>query len=440
MSFRSIRLKPTYAVLIALVINIWTSSNMNWGGDNHKSIIASDACGYYAYLPALFIYHDLQFSHFEKVEMSPEYYSVYTTQDYRTKTPDGIVDKYYVGCAVLWTPFFLAAHILAEPLGYKTDGYSKPYQIAISCASLFYLTLGLFFFGKLLSLFGFSGRSIFWSLLFTEFGTHLYYYAVNICSFSHVYSFSFVCLFLYFAFHQTYKPTQITALCVGALLGLIVVIRPVNVLIVLFLPFLADNVEDAKKKILGVSFLHWALMLFAFFSVLFIQLFIYWIQTGHFIVYSYSGERFYFLDPQFFNFLFSFRKGFFIYTPLFFFALLVGTYLLWRRKSYKAWALLIPFLVVVYVCSSWYCWWYGYSFSQRPMVDFMFVLSILICVILDADFRFKKAVCCLGFVLLLLNQFQIYQVRYGLILPDLMTADLYREAFLNVSQLIEKTN
>lgn len=132
---------PRFALLFVAIICIWTSSNMNWGGDNYKCIISSDACGYYAYLPAVFIYKDLQFSHFEKVEMSKEYYSTFTTQDYRLKTEHGVIDKYYVGSGILWLPFFAIAHMSASSFGYLPDGYSYPYQIAVNIAAIFYLCL-----------------------------------------------------------------------------------------------------------------------------------------------------------------------------------------------------------------------------------------------------------------------------------------------------------
>ncbi len=432
-------LKPRYAILLAFVVNIWTSSNMNWGGDNYRGIIASDACGYYAYLPAIFIYKDLQFSQFEKVEMSPQHYSVYMTQDYRNKTKEGTVDKYYVGCAVLWAPFFFVAHTLAEPLGYAKDGYTKPYHIAINSAALFYLTLGFWALSKLLSSLGFSAKSIFWSLLWTEFATHLFYYAVCICSFSHVYSFSVLCGFLLFTRKQILNPTLLNALLIGLMLGLAVIIRPVNLLVIAFIPFLCENFSGLKGIFLKTPFFHWFLALLSFVAILFIQLGIYKIQTGHFFVYSYGEEGFYFLHPELFNFLFSFRKGFFIYTPVFFLAMIWGGYILWKRDQFKFWTLLIPLFIVFYVFSSWYCWWYGYGFSQRPMVDFLFVFSILACLIMDANSNYLRPFFFLGLFFLLLNQFQIYQARYGLILPDHMTAEKYWDAFLNIQQLIEKT-
>ena len=51
-------------VLIIMLIMVLVSSNLNWRKDNWKSIIEVDGKGYYAYLPAIFIYNDLNFGFF----------------------------------------------------------------------------------------------------------------------------------------------------------------------------------------------------------------------------------------------------------------------------------------------------------------------------------------------------------------------------------------
>ena len=58
------------------------------------------------------------------------------------------VNYYTCGVAMLQTPFFLAAHVLAKPLGYKTDGYSLPYRMGLAISGCFYGLLGLFFLRK----------------------------------------------------------------------------------------------------------------------------------------------------------------------------------------------------------------------------------------------------------------------------------------------------
>ena len=49
-------------------------SNLAWNKQDWKEIIRVDGKGYYAYLPAVFIYHDLNLGFFDKIEK--EKYSV----------------------------------------------------------------------------------------------------------------------------------------------------------------------------------------------------------------------------------------------------------------------------------------------------------------------------------------------------------------------------
>ena len=57
-----------FTLLLVLVISVWVGSNISWGKDRWKGILESDARGYYAYLPSIFIYQDLNFDFFEKIE------------------------------------------------------------------------------------------------------------------------------------------------------------------------------------------------------------------------------------------------------------------------------------------------------------------------------------------------------------------------------------
>ncbi|HOI87852.1 MAG TPA: hypothetical protein PLV51_08335, partial [Lentimicrobium sp.] len=63
------------AITIGLImaIMVYVSSNINWGDNRWKGILESDAKGYYAYLPAVFIYHDLNFGFFDSIEKGAYY-------------------------------------------------------------------------------------------------------------------------------------------------------------------------------------------------------------------------------------------------------------------------------------------------------------------------------------------------------------------------------
>jgi hypothetical protein len=110
--------------------------------------INGDGKGYYAYLPATFIYHDQPFNFIQKTEK--KYYPESTRCDFRVNVKGKLVNKYFIGTALLWSPFFLLAHLLSHVLDLPLDGYVPLYQYSILIAAVFYLWLGLFYLRKLL--------------------------------------------------------------------------------------------------------------------------------------------------------------------------------------------------------------------------------------------------------------------------------------------------
>jgi len=159
-------------------------------------VINSDGKGYYAYLPAIFIYHDLDFNFLE------EYESVYYPPDksvfkeFRTDIDSRIVNKYFAGLAILWLPFFLLGHLITLISGLPADGYSIIYQYAIAVANLFYLWAGcraLFVLLKKLNTWSPLASFI---TLAIAFGTNMVFYAIVEPSMSHIYSFALVVFFL----------------------------------------------------------------------------------------------------------------------------------------------------------------------------------------------------------------------------------------------------
>ena len=120
-----------------------------------------------------------------------------------------------------------------------------------------------------------------------------------------------------------------------------------------------------------------------------------------------------------------------MYTPIMIFAL-IGIPLLWKYVKKTFFPVLLITLLAIYVISSWWSWWYGCSFSQRPFVDYYALLSIPMGVFYHAfwSMRSKIKVLLIPVVvfLIFLNLFQTWQVRNGLIHQISMTRKSY---FLN---------
>jgi hypothetical protein len=122
--------------------------------DPYDRLIINDGKGYYAYLPALFIYQDLEYGFVEYYESKyypsdadPSYF-----KEFRFEFRGETVNKTFSGIAVLMLPFFLIAHVLALLFG-EADGYSMIYQYAIGFSAYFYLLLGLLSLKNLLGYF-----------------------------------------------------------------------------------------------------------------------------------------------------------------------------------------------------------------------------------------------------------------------------------------------
>ena len=299
--------------------------------------------------------------------------------DYRENYEGVLINKYYCGTALVCSPFFLTAHWLSGFYGFDQDGYSYLYMIFLTLAAVFYGAVGLFYISRLLALNEINEVLISFTLVAILFGSNLFYYTAGELGMSHVYSFAFVSAFLYYAsmWFRNNKPKSFIIMSV--LFGLIVLIRPVNAIIIFVLPFIAGSQSNLFKSIQGflkekitllISFL-------VFMLIISIQLIIYKIQTGSFFVYSYQEEGFNFTNPQIFNFLFSYQKGLFLYTPLFLVALF-GLLQIYQASKFKFFSIVSFLAFVIYIMHSWWCWFYGGSFSTRVFVEILPLFALLL--------------------------------------------------------------
>ena len=426
--------KSKIAILLILLITVLVSSNLNWGKDNYKAIIENDAKGYYAYLPALFIYKDLNFGFFKQMDQE-KYYDKNLYYEYRIAYKDKTINKYYCGTAVAELPFFLMAHAMTQMTDYDSDGYSKLYPILAWVNSLSYNKYGLppIFLNKIMILYGVNDWNRAIALVAGVFATNLFYYAVVEPGMSHIYSFAFVSIFIFHAKKFLLERESKYLLYLSLVLGMIVLIRPVNGLVVFSLPFLAGSFEVLKSSIMDI-FSKWRnliLGILIFAATIFIQFFWYKASTGEFFVYSYGGEGFHFFAPHIFEILFSYKKGLFLYTPLYLLAF-VACVFLWKRSRFEFFAWILFFLLITYVFSSWWMWYYGGSFSSRVYVEYLPLFMILFATLL-AEAKTKTlriALLSLTFVLLAICQIQTYQYRYYEIHWDQMTKEKYWDVFL----------
>ena len=164
--------------------------------------------------------------------------------------------------------------------------------------------------------------------------------------------------------------------------------------------------------------------------IVFIQSLLWKLQTGHFTVDSYPGEVFHFSHPHPIDFLFSYKKGALLYTPILLLSLVGYTLKLDSDRKLTIYAIVWG-LLVLYVLSSWWNWWYGGSFSSRVLVEFLPFFALGLATLLG-DFRrlVRKLSRALIVVLIVICQIQIYQYRYYQIHWEEMTSERYWNVFL----------
>jgi hypothetical protein len=338
-------------------------------------------------------------------------------------------------------PFFGLGHFISAITGQSLDGYSTWYTACINLAAIFYLAVALLFLARLLRDYSIRQGYITLILFAIVFGTNVFYYTVVEFAMSHIYSFAFITIFLYYSskYFKSFRTQDL--IYAGLSLGMITLIRPVNILIITAVPFLTGSWKGFISAIRVVRS-NWKglfIAILAFIAVLSVQMIIYKIQTGHLWVYSYGEEEFNFHHPQMWAILFSYKKGLFLYTPLLFISL-TGLYFLWKRDRFSAWWLFGFLLLLTYVLSSWWMWYYGGSFSSRVYIEYFSLFSILLGLSLEGLTGLipRRIFISLIVLLTLVCQIQTYQYRYYFIHWSEMNKEKYWEVFLRVDLLLKK--
>jgi hypothetical protein len=393
-------------------------------------VIKWDVLEYYGYLPSAFIYNDLSLKFTEQPGED------WGKKIWALTAPNGNkVFKMTMGMSIMYAPFFGAAHGYAKLSGDKADGYSSPYKFALLMSSLFYLFFGLLFLRKILLLW-FSDIITSLTLVLIVAGTNLWYYASFEAPLSHAYSFSLIAAFIWYIIRFYESPKARNAIVCGVLFGLISLIRPSNAIIAFVFLFYGVATFRQLGERVGFLFKHFRLLILLVicsFAVWIPQLLYWHTQTGHWFYFSYAENgAFYFLDPQIVNGLFSYRKGWFLYTPLMLLVVLAIP-LSWRYARNFTIPLFVFVPLNIYVIFSWWCWWYGGCFGQRAFIDSFALMAIPAASLLkylSGQVRWTKAIG-IGLICLsvLISIFHTTKYYYGSIHWDSMTKEAYWSSF-----------
>ncbi len=423
--------KPWSKYSIGLIVVFWIALffiNKEW---NHQHII-SDVIIYYDYLPAKFIYKDLSL---QFTLADPKKYEF---QFWPQTTSDGkLVLKMTMGLSYLYGPFFLIANEVAKIKDYPVDGFSLPYQVGLMVSALFYLFIGLYFLRKLLLLF-YDEVSTAITIISIYFGTNLLWYTTGEALMSHGFLFSVSAAYLYLMVMWSEKPTLIRTIFLGALIGLMILIRPtMTMMLIPFVYYLLSREGTFKKMIafLWKQKVKIILMIVFCFLVLLPQS-LYWHSiTGKYIYYSYTQERFFWSHPHIIDALISYRKGWLIYSPIMIISL-IGLFIMKNKERIFFKGILVTLISALYILFCWWTWSYGGSFGSRPMVDYYAMLAIPFASGINyfrENVRRTYFFIPIASFLLFVGLFQNWQYSKGMIHFDGNTKRSYWKNFLRFS-------
>jgi len=340
-----------------------------------------DTVGYYSWLHSAVIDGDL--------EVGDEF-AHYGYADERAKTvTDLTYNEYAVGSAVLWSPFFLAAHglsHLARALGASvaTDGYAPQYVWAISLGSALYGFAAVLLSYRLCrALFGASVGAFATAAVWLS--SSLVFYMYSHPAMSHANDAFAYALFLFTWYKTRGQRSWRAAALRGAAAGLCALVRQVNAALVLFpLGEIAFRGlvtwRRTRRASAGMRALPGILSFSAAWWLVYLPQVLVWHTVfGRWIVPNpYAGGAgvgFDWLRPHLAGVLFSTNRGLFCWTPLMLLAVL-GWGLLWRRDSRLTALLLVNLVLVLYLVASWGCWSGVASYGQRFFTNMVPAFSL----------------------------------------------------------------
>jgi hypothetical protein len=375
----------SFIILLIIAMNLnFHGGKMNMGGE-----IWSDKAGYYVYLPATFIYH------FDAAEF-PENIDSETGNGFSlNQESHKVLTKYTCAVSILVAPFFLATHLIASVFDLKPDGFSMIYHGMAVVAGVFYLTLGLFFLKKTLDNY-FRPWISYITIFFFFTATNLYFYGLDDILMSHVYSFFLfsLLLFLLRRFYNESGRKHIHFIFLSIVAFMLILNRPTNIILLLIVLFFdARSFEDAWKRFSLFMKPRYLITLFIIGFLVFLPQMLYWKYAfGSFIHYSYVGEGFInWLHPMIIEIWFSPINGLFLYNPILIF-MIVGIFMMIIKRIPNGIFILVFFLFISYLFSSWGVWYYGGCYGSRPFVDFYPLLIIPFGFLVDSVYSHKNLI------------------------------------------------
>ena len=346
-------------------------------------IYSSDEIQYFAYLRSIWFDRDLSFENEYRyfydrgISKSDGFHETFLE---RTTDTGRRINFGTIGCAILWSPFYLAGDVVARATGAPVDGFSKPYVAAVAYGSAVYgflaLVLAVLCAGRL-------GGSGFAAGLAVWLGTPLLFYMYLAPPFSHACSAFGVALVTYtwLRIRDEWSVRGMAAL--GAAVALMAMIREQDAFFAAgpaldfglwALGGLGQRPQSLKPK--AQSLIPRVAAAAGAFALCFApQAVTYVTLNGHLGPHASVGHKMNWRAPHALQVLFSPEHGFFVWTPL---ALIALAGLVWfcRPKKQVGLCLLIMVALQIYVGGSVESWTVAGAFGQRRFIALTTALVI----------------------------------------------------------------
>jgi hypothetical protein len=340
-------------------------------------IRGADEIEYFAYLRSAVFDRDLEFGneyrHF--YEADPEGLAGFksTFLDLREPRTGRHINFGPIGSALLWSPFYLAAHggvaaARALGCGVAADGYSRPYVAAVCYASALYGLLGLLLAHDALVRFGrLAEPAASWAVAALWLGTPVLYYMTLAPGFSHAPSLFAVALLVWLWLRARGRDRPLDWLLVGVAGGLAGLVREQDAL------FLAVPALDLAGRIvfrrdLGPALLRGVLTAAAAAAAFVPQLVAYRVLNGSFGPSRMVARKMTYTSPHFLQVLADPGHGLFVWAPLVAIASVGLAFAALRRRDAPSILLAAGFLLQVWINGSLESWTQAGAFGSRRFV------------------------------------------------------------------------
>ncbi len=347
--------------------------------------VRGDGQGYYAWLVSAAIDRDLDFTN-QFARADPLFQTlIFDAQGQvraDVRTPTGRVgNQWSVGPAVMWAPWFIAAHAgvsVARALGVEVaaDGYSAPYLWAVAAGTAAYGLLALFVAARLAASFGY-GTTAGPAAVVIGLGSSLPVYAVFLPFHVHALAACTVALFVAYACRPGGVSTLGQWAAWGALAGLMVQVYQPHGVFLLAVAWVW--VQQARRLTWAEALTRGLVFALAGLVVCLPQLLGKAVVYGSPLTTGYR-DQFFWTSPRLWDTLWSANHGWWSWTPLALVAC-IGWGLAWRHHVLRP---LFGASAVFYLVVASYQNWHGQSsFGNRFFVSLTVLLVIGLAALLD---------------------------------------------------------